>query len=77
MTLDKARQLQQGDRITHDGFWSNRTSRPETFEVVMVTDECIRVRNSRGKISLYQWSGCSTFVTRDFFESCTLAHDRV
>jgi hypothetical protein len=73
MTIDQAKRLQIGDTVVHNGVWAYRNGSPSTFTVLTTDDICIRVSNERGSISRYDWSGCTTFVTRDFFASCTLA----
>ena len=72
MTIDTAKQLRVGDKITHNGEWAYRVGEPRTYEVLTTDSDCIRVQ-MRGRVSLYEWGGCSLFVTRDFFASCKLS----
>jgi hypothetical protein len=71
MTMETARTLKPGDKLTHNGNWAYRVGKPQTFTVLESTDTYIRVSNQSGFVSMYQWNGCSEFVTRDFFDSCS------
>lgn len=71
MTIDEAKLLTPGDKVRHSGVWAYRIGPPKVFEVLSNTDSQIRV-SDRGFVSLYQWSGCSTFVTNEFFAACRI-----
>lgn len=72
MTMEQARALRAGDTIRHNGVWAYRIGSPACYEVLSTDAICIRVRRDGRGISRYEWDGCSTFVTRDFFASCTV-----
>lgn len=70
MSIDEAKKLVGGDKLIHNGVWAYRVSDARSFSVVNTDEVCIRVVDERGYTSRYSWSGCSLFMTKDFFESC-------
>jgi hypothetical protein len=73
MTIDKAKLLRPGDKVTHNGAWAYRIGTPTEFEVANADDVCIRVCKAQRYVHRYTWSGCADFVTRDFFASCEVS----
>jgi hypothetical protein len=70
MTLLESQTLKNGDILRHNGNWANRIGLAKEYEVLSVDESHLRVKDSRGFVSLYTF-GCALFVTRDFLASCT------